>query len=84
VADDIALRAAAGITGGVVGIGELADCLTYETGESFAADRVRHLNDPGWFRPPRMYGFAFSWARPVSFFPCPGNTFFFPVDGFVL
>lgn len=84
VGDDPVLRAAAGITGGVVGVGELADCLTYPTAGAFAADRNRHLNDPGWFRPPRMYGFVLAGVRPVPFLPYPGTTFFFPVGGFVL
>jgi len=84
VASDPALRAAADVTGGVVGVGELVDCLTYSTPEAFDADRARHLNDAGSFRPPRMYGFAFARVRPVPFLPCPGSTFFFPVDGFIL
>jgi hypothetical protein len=84
LAGDPALRAAAAVMGGVVGVGELADCLTYDTAAAFAADRDRHLNDPKWFRPPRMYGFAEAGVRLVSFFPCVGYTFFFTVKGFEL
>lgn len=78
------LKAAAGRTGGVVGVGELCGCVAYPTRAAFEADRGRHLNDPGWFADGGLYGLAFRDLRPVPFFPCPGNTFFFPVDGFTL
>jgi hypothetical protein len=84
VADDPVLRVAAGLTGGVVGVGELADCLTYPTAAAFAADAGRHRNDPAWFRPPRLYGFVVAGVRPVPFHPCPGKTYFFRVDGIEL
>jgi hypothetical protein len=78
------LKAAAELLGGVVGAGELIGCVRYPTLKAFAADRGRHLNPPGWFRPPRLCGLAFRGLRPVDFWPCPGNTFFFPVEGYPL
>jgi hypothetical protein len=83
VADDPVLQAAAAITGGVVGVGELIDCVTYAAAEAFAADQDRHHNKPEWFRPPRVYGLVFANMRPVPLHPCAGSTFFFGVDGFV-
>jgi hypothetical protein len=84
VAGDRNLRAATEVRGGVVGVSELTDCLTYATARAFAADRGRHLNEPAWYRPPRMYGFVLAEARPVAFVPCIGYTFFFTVHGVVL
>ena len=78
------LRAAAGLVGGVVGVGELVDCVRYPTPERFAADRNRHLNPPGWFREGGLCGLAFRGLTAVDFWPCPGNTFFFPVEGYPL
>jgi hypothetical protein len=43
--------------GGIIGVGELTDCVAYRTRDSFAADREKHLNDPAWFETPAMYGF---------------------------
>ncbi len=78
------LRAAAESRGGVVGVGELVACVTYPTRTAFEADRGRHLNAPEWFVEAGLYGFAFRELRPVTFHPCVGNTFFFPVEGFPL
>ena len=76
------LTAAARLAGGVVGIGELADCIAYPTRSAFAADRTRHLNEPDWFREGGLLGFVFRNLRAVPFFPCRGQTFFFRVKGF--
>lgn len=75
------LVASAAQVGGVVGAGELTDCITYTSREKFAADCGRHLNDPNWYAESGMHGFAFRALRPVPFVPWAGNTFFFPVDG---
>lgn len=74
------LRAAAELRGGVVGEAELVGCRSYATAEAFAADAGLHLNDPGWFAPPRLYGFEFRAARPLPFRRYPGFTMFFKVD----
>lgn len=73
------LRQAAALLGGIVGVGQLTDCLAYRTPELFAADRCRHLNDPAWFRPPALYGFTFTDLAPLPFRPYPGWMRFFPV-----
>lgn len=70
--------------GGILGVAEFVSCIRYDTPEAFAADGDRHLNAPGWFRPPRLFGFAFANARPVPFVAWPGNTFFFAVPGYTL
>lgn len=75
------LQAAAALLGGVVGAGELVGCKAYPTRAKFVADRGRHLNDPDWYAEAGLYGFAFRDLRSVPFHPCPGNTFFFPVEG---
>ena len=70
--------------GGILGVAEFVDCIRYDTPEAFAADAERHLNAPDWFRPPRLFGFAFQNARSVPFAPWPGNTFFFALPGYTL
>ncbi len=82
--DSPELKALAEARGGILGVADLAGCLRYDTPEAFAADRALHLNAPEWFRPPRLFGFAFGNARPVPFAPWPGNTFFFAVPGYTL
>ena len=79
-----ALRAAAELRGGVVGVAELTDCVKYATADAFLADRGRHLNAPEWFRDGGLFGLVFCRAKVVPFHPVPGNTFFFPVAGFAL
>ena len=74
------LRAAAELRGGIVGEAELVGCRCYETAEAFTADAADHLNAPGWFAPPRLYGFEFRAARPLPFRPYPGFTMFFRVQ----
>jgi hypothetical protein len=75
------LKEKARLLGGIVGEAELTDCLRYTSAEAFAADRPRHLNDPGWFRAPRLYGFTFANSAPLPFRRYRGALFFFPVDG---
>ena len=76
------LRAAAGLRGGVVGVGELTGCVAYATAAAFAADAGRHLNAPDWYVEAGLFGLTFRDLRPVPFFAVPGNTFFFRVEGF--
>jgi len=73
------LHAAARLVGGIVGEGELTECVTYDSREAFAADRERHLNDPAWFAPPKMYGFRFAAAKTTPFRRYPGWMRFFEV-----
>ncbi len=74
------LRKTAGLLGGIIGAGRLTDCLAYRTSEDFAADQPRHRNDPTWFRPPVLYGFAFADLAPLPFRKYPGWMRFFPVN----
>jgi hypothetical protein len=66
--------------GGILGAGEITDCLTYRTVETFQRDQARHLNDPSWFQPPLLYGFAFANLRVLPFRPYSGWMRFFPVE----
>jgi hypothetical protein len=68
------------LLGGIVGRGELIHCLTYRSLEAFVADQARHLNEPGWFQPPVLYGFAFDALRPMPYRRCPGWMRFFEVE----
>src|SRR5262249_41758287 len=34
------------VVGGIIGVGDLTDCVAYRTLEAFAADQNRHLNEP--------------------------------------
>jgi hypothetical protein len=74
------LREQAQLTGGIIGEGELRDCVTYRNVEAFAADQARHLNDPAWFAPPALYGFVFAGLRTVPFRRFPGWMRFFAVE----
>ncbi len=69
----------AGQMGGIIGIGELTDCIVYRTPESFAADREKHLNDPAWFQDPAMFGFVFTNLKTTPFRRYPGWMRFFEV-----
>lgn len=74
------LRALATLRGGLIGVGELADCVGYATADSFAADAHRHRNAAEWYRPDGLYGFVFAGVRLIPFRECPGQTFFFGVE----
>ena len=76
------LRALVQLRGGIIGAGELTDCVGYPTAGAFAADMGRHLNAPDWYVGPGLFGLAFRDLRPVPFVRCPGQTFFFRVEGF--
>lgn len=74
------LHEAAGRVGGIVGCGELVNCLTYRTAEAFTADRSRHLNEPSWFQGPALYGFVFTHLTELPFRPYAGWMRFFQVE----
>jgi hypothetical protein len=65
--------------GGILGAAELLACTAYRDLETFARDRDQHLNDPGWFRPPVLYGFRFGSPAALTLVPFPGWMRFFPV-----
>jgi hypothetical protein len=73
------LRSLTELAGGVIGFADLNGCVMYRTPAKFAADADKHCNDPSWFTPPHLYGFAFSKAAVVPFFPFKGNVRFFTV-----
>jgi hypothetical protein len=73
------LRAAASLVGGIVGEGELLECRVYRTADAFAADAGEHLNDPSWFRLPRLFGFVFGGLRVLPYRRLAGWMRFFPV-----
>ncbi len=74
------LQEAAKLVGGIVGAGELIDCISYRSREAFTADQNCHLNDPSWFRGPVLYGFRFARLRTLPFRACSGWMRFFPVS----
>jgi hypothetical protein len=74
------LRDSAELLGGIIGAGELDDCVTYRDRETFAGDQARHLNDPLWFEPPVMYGFAFTNACVLPFRRYTGWMRFFSIE----
>ncbi len=77
VTDEI--RPTTQLLGGIIGVGEITDCLVYRTPEAFTADRARHLNDPSWFHEPALFGFVFVQLRRLPFQKVSGNVRFFRV-----
>ena len=75
------LKELATLRGGIIGIGDIAECRRYDTPAAFAADAELHLNAPDWFLPPRLHGFVFRDTRAVTFYPYTGQTMFFKVEG---
>lgn len=78
------LRELAALRGGMIGVGELADCVRYTTREAFAAAADGHRNAPEWFRPAGLFGFVFQNLRPIAYHACPGKTMFFTVNAITL
>ncbi len=74
------LRESARLVGGVVGVADLTGLADYRTPQLFVADQGRHLNDPAWFLPPRMYGFVFANPRVLPFRAYPGKVRFFTIE----
>jgi hypothetical protein len=68
------------LRGGIIGVGELADCVRYATAEAFIAATEQHRNAREWFRPAGLYGFVFQNPHPIAYHPCPGQTMFFSVE----
>jgi hypothetical protein len=66
--------------GGIIGLAELSACVPYRSLEAFVKDQAQHLNEPEWFVPPVLYGFAFQAPQIVSFSRYPGWMRFFPVE----
>ena len=54
--------------------------LPYRTAAGFATDMDRHLNNPDWFIPPRMYGFEFRNSAVVPFVSYKGYVRFFAIE----
>ena len=67
------------LTGGLLGSAEITECVTYESHEEFARDQVSHLNDPKWFKAPRLFGFRFANPEITAFRPLAGWVRFFSV-----
>jgi hypothetical protein len=67
------------LLGGIIGSGDITDCRTYRTIESFQGDQGRHLNDPSWFQSP-LYGFIFANLTVLPFRRYSGWMRFFIVE----
>lgn len=74
------LAEAARLSGGIVGTGDLTDCVEYRGPDAFSADQCHHRNPTAWFQEPLLYGFRFRNLTPLPFRPCSGWMRFFPVD----
>jgi hypothetical protein len=72
------------LRGGIIGVGELIECVRYENAEAFAAAVEEHRNDPDWFRRDGLFGFVFQNLHPIAYHPYPGQTGFFGVEGITL
>ena len=67
------------LLGGIIGAGDLMNCVAYNSTEEFALDRELHWNDPTWFEPPLLYGFVFANLTALPFRAYPGWMRFFEV-----
>ena len=54
-------------------------CHTYKNLDDFLKDQASHLNEPSWFEPAGLYGFAFANPEILPFRKYPGWMRFFPV-----
>lgn len=72
------------LRGGIIGAGELTNCVRYNTVEAFSEAAGAHRNAPEWFRPAGLFGFVFQNLRPIAYHPCLGRTMFFAVEGIAL
>lgn len=70
----------AGLIGGIIGVADLCECITYSTRDAYVADAARHCTSAERFRLPQVFGFRFRNPRRVAFLPWIGNTNFFSVD----
>ncbi len=73
------LLPAAQLLGGIIGAGDLTDCVAYRSRDDFGADQTRHLNEPSWFEEPVLYGFVFANLEVLPFRSYPGWMRFFRV-----
>lgn len=69
------------LLGGILGVGDITDCIAYRSIEAFAAERIHHLNESSWFQPPILHGFRFANLRVLPFRPYSGWMRFFRVEG---
>jgi hypothetical protein len=74
-----AVLPAARLLGGIIGAGDLIQCVAYRDLEAFAADQARHLNEPSWFEEPVLYGFVFTKLEVLPYRRYPGWMRFFRV-----
>jgi hypothetical protein len=68
----------AALRGGIIGVAELVDCVTYASADAFNAEQALHRNDSDWYEP-GLYGFRFADARCLPFRKLAGYVRFFPV-----
>jgi hypothetical protein len=68
------------LLGGILGAGDLTGCRCYDSIQAFTTDQALHLNDPDWFKPPRLFGFVFANLAPLPFRTYPGWMRFFKID----
>src|SRR5947209_6467036 len=66
--------------GGIIGSAHLVECVSYTSPKAFAADQSLHLNEPGWFKGPKLFGFTFANGKTLPFYPLSGWVRFFAVD----
>jgi hypothetical protein len=72
------------LRGGIIGVANLIDCVSYPTAKAFSRATANHRNEPTWFQPGGMHGFVFQDAHPIAYHPYPGQPMFFTVDDFTL
>jgi len=68
------------LNGGLIGAGDLVDCVTYRSRDAFRADEEKHLNKAEWFEPPLLYGFRFDNLSVLPYRRYPGWMRFFSIE----
>jgi hypothetical protein len=66
--------------GGIIGSVELTGVCEYSTKELFTLDRRLHLNEPAWFRAPKMYGLVVTRAKTLPFRAVNGQVKIFSIS----
>ncbi len=70
--------------GGIIGVGTLTACISYNTLNDFLRDQHLHLNDEKWFNQKELFGLKFEHLSITPFVKLIGNVRIFKVASEIL